>query len=279
MIAPGFRHQLDGPDTPTDRLDPGVSFAVLGNVAILDRGRDVAPTARKPLQLLALLLSRPGHVVPGDVIVDELWGEHPPHSARSTIQTYVYQLRRLLGAQGLTPEPDAVLVSKPPGYLLAVDARRVDATVFTRLADLGRAQLEDRSPALASATLRAALEVWSGAPMTDVEQGVHLNAVAVDLMEQRRAVRHLRIEADIAQSRHRALVGELRSLAARDPFDETVHGQLIRVLALCGRRTDAVEVYRDLSDRLTDELGVGPCDEIRRLYRDVVTIPRPRSAA
>ncbi len=45
-----------------------------------------------------------------------------------------------------------------------------------------------------------------------------------------------------------------------------LHGQLIRVLARSGRRSEAMETYRDLRTRLVDELGVEPSHELQQLY-------------
>jgi len=83
--------------------------------------------------LLAALLLQANEVVSRDRLVDALWGEDPPDTARNTIQVYVSQLRKLL--------PDGTLETAPPGYRLAVDPATVDLFEFVRLSLEGRTAL------------------------------------------------------------------------------------------------------------------------------------------
>ena len=70
---------------------------VLGPMEATGAGRCIAPTAAKPRQVLALLALRAGEVVSVSTLVEEIWGEKPPRSALTTLQTYILQLRRLIG--------------------------------------------------------------------------------------------------------------------------------------------------------------------------------------
>ncbi|MEV6197262.1 AfsR/SARP family transcriptional regulator [Streptomyces sp. NPDC051920] len=71
---------------------------VLGTLAVRHNGVSVTPTAPKPRQVLALLALRAGQVVPVGVLAEELWGAASPRSARTTLQTYILQLRELISA-------------------------------------------------------------------------------------------------------------------------------------------------------------------------------------
>src|SRR5262249_57904226 len=99
--------------------------------------------------LLALLLTRPNEVVSADRLVDELWGAEPPRTALNTIQYYVSQLRKTLGADRI--------VTRPPGYLIRVEPEELDLARFERLAQEGSA-----------ASLHAALELWRGSALADL---------------------------------------------------------------------------------------------------------------
>ena len=126
-------------DRPVDdALAPDVRFALLGRLEVVVGGRDVAPTAPRALQLLALLLLRARQVVPTDTIVTELWGDRPPKRARAAVQTHVYQLRRCIQQLGLVGEADDVLVTRAPGYVLEVDPARTDLHTFTTGCGPGR---------------------------------------------------------------------------------------------------------------------------------------------
>lgn len=262
-----------------DTLAENVRFSVLGRLEIVAGGRDVAPTAPRTLQLLALLLLRAGHVVATDQIIEELWGERPPRQARSSLQTHVCHLRHCIAGLGISGAPEAVLVTKHPGYQLLVDGRRIDLTSFRSWYREGRARLDEGRVAEAAGLLRAANDLWSGPPLANVGCGAVLAAETVELLERHRAARSLRLDAEIDEGRHRELVGELRSLTVAHPLDEVVHAQLIRVLGRCGRRSDAMAVFRRLRDLLADELGVEPGDEVQDAYQELLTFGDLRVAA
>ncbi|MEJ2885782.1 AfsR/SARP family transcriptional regulator [Actinomycetospora aeridis] len=270
--APGDVGPVDGPRAFDDALDPDVRFALLGRLEVVVHGRDMAPTAPRALQLLALLLLRPRQVVPTDTIVAELWGDRPPKRARAAVQTHVYQLRQCFSDLGLAGDPDRVLVTRAPGYALEVDPARTDLHAFDAGCREGRDALAEGRVDEAAAQLRTAEDLWAGPPIANVPPGSVLAVESVELLERRRAVRSARIDADIDRGRHRELVGELSALVLAHPLDEGLHAQLIRVLGRCGRRSDAMGVFRRLRDVLTAELGVEPGDEVADAYAELLTL-------
>ncbi|WP_116049823.1 AfsR/SARP family transcriptional regulator [Amycolatopsis palatopharyngis] len=254
-----------------------VSFSILGPVEVLKNGIDYAPTTPKILQLLAMLIARPGKIVHIDSIINELWEDGPPRSVRTTVHTYVYHLRRFIEQNGLAADAESMLVTRAPGYVLRIDPAQVDVFTFQRLHRQGRELLDRGEHARAANCFRSALDLWSGPPVANVQCGPVLSAYGVELLEQRRNAHYLRIEADINGGLHRELVGELRSLVAANPLDERMHGQLLRVLAHSGRRSDAMASYRQLRERLNEDLGVEPCDELQVLHRALLSEGDPRS--
>ena len=72
-------------------------FRMLGPLEVLDDdGRPLILGGAKQRALLAVLLLHPGQVVAADRLIDELWGEDPPDTARNVLQVYVANLRRVL---------------------------------------------------------------------------------------------------------------------------------------------------------------------------------------
>src|ERR671925_248728 len=72
----------------------------------------------KPRALLAVLLLHANQVVSTDQLVNQLWGEAPPPTARNMVQVYVSRLRQALH-QSRDPSASAsVLATRPSGYLL-----------------------------------------------------------------------------------------------------------------------------------------------------------------
>ncbi len=260
---------------PGDAAGTAVRARLLGPLELYARGADRAPTTPKLLQLLAMLLIRPGKTVHVDSLVHELWNDAPPRSVRRTLHTYVHHLRRHLDPDGADDPAAGLLVTSPPGYRLDIDPAVVDVSGFQRLHRLGRDLLAEGDAAAAAHAFRTALDLWSGPPLANIHCGPTLAAYTVYLLEQRRNARDLWIEAEIRSGRHREMLGVLRSLATANPLDETLHTQLIRALGLSGRRSDALASYQWLRTRLDDELGVEPCAELRELHRELLAEGHP----
>ncbi|RSM60429.1 SARP family transcriptional regulator [Amycolatopsis sp. WAC 01376] len=252
-------------------IGPGDTARVLGPLELHIGGVDRAPSTPKLLQLLAMLLIRPGKTVHVDSLVHELWNDTPPRSVRRTLHTYVHHLRRHLDPDGA----GGLLVTSAPGYRLDIDAGVVDVSEFHRLHRLGRDLLDEGDNAAAAHAFRTALDLWSGPPLANIHCGPTLAAYTVYLLEHRRNARDLWIEAEIRAGNHREMLGVLRSLTTADPFDETLHAQLIRALGLSGRRSDALATFEWLRTRLEDELGVKPCAELRELHRELLSEGHP----
>src|SRR5437899_840307 len=108
-------------------------FILLGPLSVSRDGEPTAIGGQKRRALLAALLLEPNRVVSRDRLIDALWGEAPPDTARNTIQVYVSQLRKLL--------PEGALETAPPGYRLVVDPETVDLFEFVRLSEAGRLAL------------------------------------------------------------------------------------------------------------------------------------------
>src|SRR6266576_5717395 len=115
-------------------------------------GEPVALGGQKRRALLAVLLLDVNQVVSRDHLIDALWGDEPPETARNTIQVYVSQLRKLL--------PEGALETAPPGYRLVIEADTVDLFEFMRLSEEGRTALETGDAAGGASILRAALSLW-----------------------------------------------------------------------------------------------------------------------
>ncbi|WP_329240991.1 AfsR/SARP family transcriptional regulator [Streptomyces sp. NBC_01478] len=86
---------------------------VLGTLDVRENGVSIAPTAPKPRQVLALLALHADRVVPVAALVDELWSGRPPRSVRTTLQTYVLQLRELITLALRSPGPDTGIGAGP----------------------------------------------------------------------------------------------------------------------------------------------------------------------
>ncbi|WP_406730284.1 BTAD domain-containing putative transcriptional regulator [Streptomyces sp. NBC_01794] len=250
---------------------------VLGALAVRENGISVTPTAPKPRQVLALLALHADQVVPVASLTEELWGENPPRSARTTLQTYVLQLRELIStALKSAPADDRpctakdVLITSPGGYLLNSGGGSSDVREFERLAGLGYRAMDAGDFPGAARQLRDSLALWSGSAFADVQAGPQLDMEIRRLEETRLCALDQRIEADLRLGRHRELLGELTVLVSRYRTHENLHGQFMLALHRSGRRSEALHVYQRLRAALVRELGLEPSAALRRLQRSIL---------
>ncbi|AXI80320.1 AfsR/SARP family transcriptional regulator [Peterkaempfera bronchialis] len=243
----------------------------LGLLDVTCGDRPATPSAPKVRQVLALLIARRNELVPIPDIAAELWEGSPPRSATATVQTYIYQLRKLLEGDDPADAGTGPLLTKSSGYLLRLASGECDEEEFDGLSALGRTALRQGDARAAADLLGAALALWTGPPLADVGQGRMLQAHALRLQERRMHTMELRISADLHLGLHRELVGELKELACAHPLHEWFQGGLIIALQRCGRRGEALQVYQRLREVLRDELGLDPSPGLQRIQQRVLT--------
>ncbi|GGV40034.1 SARP family transcriptional regulator [Actinomadura cremea] len=222
-------------------------------------GGNVTPTTPKLQSLLTLLLLHHNRVVQIPELIEELWGDHPPHSAASTVQTYVYKLRRIIGGEN-------VLLTRSRGYQLRITPDDLDLCRFERLSDQGRGMLARGDAAGACTVLAEALSWWRGPALAGASSGGSLAAHAMRLEERRLTTLEWRIEAELGLGRHREVITELRRLSADHPTHEGLTHKLMTALSRSGLGREAADVYRRVRRTLSGELGLEPSEALRRLY-------------
>ena len=103
-----------------------MEFRLLGALEVDSAGVDLTPARAKQRMLLALLLLPPGAVVAADDLIDALWGERPPETARKALHGHVSALRKRLGAERI--------VTGSGGYCFRLgDDDQLDVDRFERL--------------------------------------------------------------------------------------------------------------------------------------------------
>jgi DNA-binding SARP family transcriptional activator/ABC-type oligopeptide transport system substrate-binding subunit len=240
-----------------------LDFRILGPLEVLDEGRILPLGGAKQRATLAILLLARNQVVSRDQLIDGLWGASPPPTAGPTLDTYVSRLRRVL--------PDgARLVTQPPGYRLRIEAGELDLERFETLLDQARTARASGDPGTAADDLREALSLFRGAPLEDLahapfapEEIGRLDALRLGAIEEQ-------LDADLAVGRHAEIVGELESLAARNPFRERLWAQLMLALYRSGRQGEALNAFDRARRVLAEELGLEPGQALRQLQRQIL---------
>lgn len=243
-------------------------YRLLGALEVVDQESVITPTAPKQRTVLAMLLINHDRDVSRTTLIDEIWPVNPPTTAMMTLNTYVYQLRKVL-AQG--PSGDADLVrTKPGGYQVSLDAQCLDLSLFESMVAAGRRDFAAGRFAEANCSLRAALQLCTGPVLSGLDKGPRLAAVAARVEEDALDALALRIEIDLNLGRHRELIGELSALVTRYPANEDFHAKLMVALYRSDRRLVALETYQRLRRSLNHNYGVDPSLRLRRLHQDIL---------
>ena len=246
------------------------AFGILGPLEVLRSGRAVPLAGPRQRAVLAVLLLQANRVVSADRLVEDVWEGHAPEASVTSLQTYVFHLRRALEPGRPRGGAAEVLATRDRGYLLQVSRERLDAAVFEDGLTAGLAALEAGRHSQARERLGRALDLWRGPVLADLSDYAFIQAEAARLDELRLAAWEGRIEADLALGRHDALTAELERLVADHPLRERLHGQLMLALYRCGRQADALAAYRRVRDLLAAELGIDPGEPLRRLHASVL---------
>ncbi len=216
--------------------------------------------------MLAILLLHANQPVPRDVLIDQLWGEHPPAGPDHAMDVYIWRLRKTLGPVAGSP----CVLTRPGGYLLQAAPEQVDLVRFEHLAQDGERSLAAGQAGRAAAQLREALALWRGPPLADFTDETFAQAEITRLEQLHAEVVENRIEADLALGQHAGVVRELEVIVASQPLRERPYQQLMVALYRCGRQADALAVYQEARRTLVDELGIEPGQQLRQLERAIL---------
>jgi WD40 repeat protein/DNA-binding SARP family transcriptional activator len=242
-----------------------MEFRCLGPLHVAEGDHAIPLGGPKQRLLLAHLIRRANQPVQATQLIDEIWGDDPPRAVRASLQSYVSHLRRALGTNRIE--------SHGQGYLLRVDPGELDLMRLTELVADGRAHL-DEDPEGAVRTLRTALGLWNGLPFGDLADEPSLQPEITRLEELRISVEEDRIGAELALGRQTQLVEELELLTSAHPLRERLWAQLMLALYRAERPGDALAAFERARRVLSEELGLDPSPELKRLHEQVLNQDR-----
>lgn len=138
-----------------------MGFQLLGPLRLCEPdGNQACLGGIKQRAALGFLLLHANQVVATSTLLDALWPQDKPVTARKMLQNAVSGLRSALRSDDAGES--AILLTHSPGYLLPVDPEQVDLFRFRRLAEAGGAELADGAPQRAALLLPEALDLWQG---------------------------------------------------------------------------------------------------------------------
>jgi DNA-binding SARP family transcriptional activator len=250
-----------------------LEFRILGPLEVLAAGRPIPLRGPNQRALLALLALRANKTVKTKLLVDQLWGEHPPRTATTSLRNTVSQLRKLLGAN--------VLLTRPSGYTLVLNkAQQLDVTRFEDL--VRRAHATDASDRLVvpddlyrhlrerAALLREALDLWRGPALADLERANFAQAEVNRLNYLRLGAFQERIAAELELGKDAELVTEIEAWVRLHPLNDRLRTQLMLALYRSGRHAEALSAYHEARRTFVHELGIEPGPELQHLSASIL---------
>ena len=231
----------------------GARVWLCGELRVQLDGNDVrrALPARQGRLLFAYLVLHRDRVVRRDELAEALWPEAAPRDPDAAVNSLLARLRPVVGRERL-PARGAVRLHLGERAWVDVEAAQAAPADARRLLDDGRAadalRLCEEALGIIEQPLLAEFERrWLD------ERRSRLADLLAPLVE---------VVVDLSLTLGGAALQRVEPLARRvverEPYRESAHESLMKVLAARGDTAEALRVFEDLRVRLRDELGVSP---------------------
>ena len=262
LIMSGGNHPRP-PMKPRGAPPEDVTVAVLGPLLVTRAGEVIPFGGPKARLVLARLAVAAPHLVSSDAVIDAVWGERPPMTARKVLQKHISELRRALGSATVRTDGD--------GYTLALPSGQIDLQAFQEILDRARAARATGSPRRAWELYEEALGLWRGPAFAGLLDAPFAADESARLEELRVAATEEQIESGLLLGKDAALVAPLQNLVRRHPLRERMWALLMTALYRTGRQAEALDAYQRARRVLVDELGVDPSPELSQLEEKILT--------
>jgi DNA-binding SARP family transcriptional activator len=255
---------------------------MLGPFEVWRDGQRLAPAAwsgRKTCQLFKTVITHRQRAVAGDELIEWLWPNLEPESARNSLWVAVSRLRRLLEPGAAGRGASSFILSEPPGYRFDPAGRcEIDVDAFLdRARDGPRLQQQGEWVAAVNAYLAAEA----------LYQGEYL---AQDPYEdwalptrERLCETFLEIEIALATclltlGRYREALARARQVLDHNPCRESAWRLAMEAHYRAGEQDQALRAFEQCRTVLGHELGVDPLPETLALHQRILQTP-PRTGA
>ncbi len=233
----------------------------MGSVGLAIDGQPVDVGGPKPQSVLGVLALSAGRPVSSDRIIDLVWDEGAPVTARRTLQSYAASLR---GSMRI----DQRLRSTQGGYLLDVQRRDVDLLAFE---DTVASLLADRSadPDARAAALSEALSSW-GPPLGGLRTSERLRGLVAPFEELHLQGIEALASSQILGSQAGEAVRALSALVREHPTRESLWLLLAKGFARLGRRDASLDAIQHAREELRMQLGVDLSPQLLDYERELL---------
>ena len=235
------------------------AFRVTVNGEEITQERWVSTKAR---DLLAYFITFRGERIPAERAFEALWRDRAGRG-KTAFHTALSRLRKALRGKERTIK--YILLESSEYWL---DTARFVLDVDEFEAALRQAR-EATSPTAAMAWYQRALSHY---------QGEYLPNLYYDwVFPERRRLQQAYLDALVAlahllanQGDHNSAAEHLEKAIALDPLNEELYLPLMQSYAAMGNRAEVARLYKRLSERLREELGVSPLPETQEAYKRLV---------
>jgi DNA-binding SARP family transcriptional activator/tetratricopeptide (TPR) repeat protein len=253
-------------------------FEVLGPLSVTAEGRELPIGGPRQRTVLALLLLSADRVVSVDSLIDGLWHDNPPATARTQVAICVSVLRKAFKAEGAG---DDVIVTAHPGYRINTQGHQLDLLEYRRLVTDAEAESRAGRTADAAEALGRALALWRGSALAGVT-GRQVEDEARHLEESRLSAFEEFARQLLDLGRHLEALPRLAATVREHPLREGSVRLLMLAQYRSGRRAEAMATFRQTRARFVDDLGMDPGPELQELHDAILrddpslAAPRPR---
>jgi len=147
----------------------GLNFSILGSLEVRAGGLPLAVGGPRQRTVLAMLLLAADRVVSVDRLIEAVWKGRPPVTGRSQIAICIAGLRKVFRQAGCEGD---VIVTAPPGYMLASDGHRIDIRDYAALVSQAREIALGGGMAEAADLLSEAIALWRGTVLDGISSPV-----------------------------------------------------------------------------------------------------------
>ena len=250
-------------------MAPAVEIDVCGRFRLVVAGerRDASihQQGRLALAFLAIHRARP---VSRDELELAIWGEGSTREHGAALSTILSRLRRALG-----PE-----VIQSHSRMCLQLAEHVDVDYHHAFSLLAEAQdaLRRANPEEAAVAADRSLQITYGG-LLHGETASWLEDLRRELTELGLRARECTAEAALLRGGPElgTAADRAREIIRAEPLRESAHAVLMRALEAQGNVAQALTVYEELRERLSEELGVTPGVQLRALHSRLLGAPQP----
>jgi DNA-binding SARP family transcriptional activator len=260
--SPPHQNEVPGVVSTRDGHDAQSEIRILGPLELTLGGRVISLGGPRERAILAIMLLNIGEVVSVERLIDGVWGEARPSSAKHMVHEYLSRLRTALAEV-------APIATRPPGYMLESAGAALDVRQFAQLTRMARAEAGAEHYAEALRSYDKALALWRGDAFADIALEGQAQIAAARLDQERRLVGEVRIDCALALGQQLQLIPELEQRVEEAPLRERSRAQLMLALYRAGRQTEALERFREGRSLLVEEAGVEPGRDLRELERAI----------